>query len=151
MVIDSVMWTVHVLFAGLWTGSVLFAATAVVPPALAGALDPDPLGTIAGRLRWITRASALLLLLTGGHLTGTLYTVDTLTGTGRGHLVLGMLALWLVLAGLVEVGSAKLTDGLDAGKLREPARDAKPFFQGAGVVALLLLVNAGLLASGFGL
>jgi len=78
---------------------------------------------------------------------GTLYTVDSLTGTGRGHLVLTMLALWFVTTGLVEVASGKLTSGLDAGKLRGPARDAKPFFYGAAGLSVVLILTAGLLAS----
>lgn len=146
MAIDSLMWTVHVLFAGLWTGSVLFVAAAILPPALAGDIAPELLGQIADRLRTFTRVSALLLFLSGGHLAGTLYTVETLTGTGRGHLVLTMLVLWFLLVGLVEVGVSKLSSGLEKGKLREPVRDAKWFVYGAAVVALLLLVDAGLLA-----
>lgn len=147
-VVDSVMWTVHVLFAGVWTGSVVFAVYAILPSALEGTIDPDPLQVIVSRLQWITRISALLLLISGGHLAGTLYTVETLTGTVGGYLVLAMLVLWLVLTGLIEVGSKKLASGLANRKLREPARAARPFYYGAAVVAILLLINAGLLAAG---
>jgi len=31
--IDTAMWSLHVGFAALWTGSVLFVAAAVIPPA----------------------------------------------------------------------------------------------------------------------
>jgi len=58
-----------------------------------------------------------------------------------------MIALWFLITGLVEVGSGKLTSGLDAGKLREPARDAKPFFYGAAGLSVALIITAGLLAS----
>lgn len=146
-IIDAVMWSVHVGFAVLWTGSVLFVALAVVPPAIRGDIGGDALAAVVGRLRWITRIAALAFLASGGHMAGTLYTVETLTGTGRGHLVLTMLALWFVITGLVEVASGKLLDGVDAGKLREPARDAKPFFYGAAGLSVGLILTAGLLAN----
>jgi hypothetical protein len=55
------------------------------------------------------------------------------------------------MTGLVEVGAGKLTDGTGRQKVREPARNAAPFLQGAAVLAILLLVDAGLLiANGLG-
>ncbi|MDZ5812617.1 transporter, partial [Halorubrum sp. AD140] len=112
-IVNSVVWSIHVGFAILWTGSVLFVTLAVLPPALRGEVDADALGTIVGRLRWITRVAALAFLASGGHMAGTLYTFESLTGTGRGHLVLTMLALWFLITGLVEVASGKLVDGLE--------------------------------------
>ena len=146
-IIDAIMWSVHVGFAVLWTGSVLFVALAVVPPATRGDIGGDALTAVVGRLRWITRIAALAFLASGGHMAGTLYSVETLTSTGRGHLVLTMLALWFLITGLVEVASGKLLDGVDAGKLREPARDAKPFFYGAAGLSVGLILTAGLLAN----
>jgi uncharacterized membrane protein len=150
--VDAGTYAVHLLFAGLWTGSVLFASYAVLPLARDGDLNAAPLETVAGKLRTVSRASALVLLLTGGHMAAQRYTVDTLTGSGGGHLVLSMIVLWFLLAGLVEVGAGKLSDGTGRDKVREPARDARRFFQGASVVAVLLLLDAGLLvANGLGL
>ncbi|MHB9286262.1 CopD family protein [Halobacteriales archaeon Cl-PHB] len=139
----------HLLFAGLWTGSVLFVAYAVVPTAASGDLNAGPLETIAGKLTTLSRVSVLLLFLTGGHMAGTQYEVSSLTGSTPGHLVLAMLALWFVLAGLVELGTSRLTEGASRDKVREPARSARRIFQAASVVAILLLVDGGLLASGF--
>jgi uncharacterized membrane protein len=146
-IVNPVMWSLHVGFAILWTGSVLFVTLAVLPPALRGDIDDGTLGAIVGRLRWITRIAALAFLASGGHMAGTLYTFESLTGTGRGHLVLTMIALWFLITGLVEVASGKLADGLDAGKLREPARDAKPFLYGAAGLSVALIVTAGVLAT----
>ncbi len=147
MVDTTVMYVIHGLFGALWTGSVLFVAVAVLPVAVDGKLEPDAFGSLVGRLRWITRISALLLLVSGGHLAGTLYDANTLLGTGSGHLVLTMLGLWLGLAAVVEIGSARAARGIEAGKKREPARDAKPFYYAGAVFSVGLLLTAGLLGT----
>lgn len=151
--VDVAVYAVHMLFAGLWTGSVAFVTLAVLPTARDGTANAAPLVPVVGRLRWITRISALLMLLTGGHMAGTRYTVGSLTGSTRGHLVLAMVALWLILAVLVEIGAGRLADGLDRQKVREPAREARPFLLAATAVAVLLLLDAGVLMGGliFGL
>jgi putative copper export protein len=139
--------TIHLAFAAIWTGGVLFFAWGVLDRALSGGIDAGPFGAITGRLVWLSRASALLLFVTGGHLAGTLYTVESLTGSGRGHLVLTMLALWLVLAGLVEIGASRIRAGTEELKVREPARAARRPLYAASVVAIALLVVAGLLST----
>ncbi|MUW15882.1 transporter [Halorubrum sp. CBA1125] len=146
-VLDPIMWSVHVGFAVLWTGSVLFVTLGILPAALRGDVGGEVLAGIVGKLRWITRVGAVAFVASGGHMAGTQYTPAALTGTPRGHLVVTMIALWLLITGLVEVGSAKLTDGLDVGKLREPAREAKPFFYGAAGLSVALILVAGVLAS----
>lgn len=146
--VDATSAAIHLIFAGLWTGSVLFVTVAVLPLARNGDLNAAPLAAITGRLRTVSRVSAVVLLLTGGHMAGTNYTVDGLTGTTPGHLVIGMVVLWLVLAILVEIGAARLSDGTEADKVRAPARSATPILRGAALVAVLLLVDAGALAGG---
>ena len=143
--LDTAMATVHLLVGGLWTGSVLFFALAVLPTARSGDIRATSFESIIGRLTMGSRVSALLMFATGGHLAGTRYTVGTLFGSGRGHLVLTMLALWLVLTALVEIGQSRAKDGLEQKKVRTPAENAAPLYLGAGLVAVLLLVNAGLL------
>jgi predicted tellurium resistance membrane protein TerC len=122
----------HLAFGGLWTGSVLFVAVGVLPAASGSyALD-----RVLDRLAWVTRASALVVLLTGGHLFATGYTVGSLTASTRGLLVLAMVALWLALTALVEAGVARGEEG------------GVRLLQGGAVVAILVLVDAGLLAGG---
>jgi uncharacterized membrane protein len=145
--VEVTAYATHSLFAGLWTGSVLFVTLAVVPSARDGTLNAAPLSSIAGRLATVSRVSALALLLTGGHMAGVRHTGETLTGSTGGRLVLAMLALWLVLIATVEVGVSRLTDGTERDKVREPARESRRFFVLASVAALLLLVNAGLLSA----
>lgn len=147
MVLDTVTTTLHVLVGALWVGSVVFVAGAVLPAAIDGSLDAAPLETLAERLVFWSRGASVVMLLTGGHLAGTRYTFDLLANSGRGHLVLAMLALWVVLTALVEVGRGRLVDGLRAKRVRAPARDAAVFFRAAAVVGVLLLVDAGLLAA----
>mgnify|MGYP006303073111 CR=1 FL=1 len=150
--IDVASYVIHSIFAGLWTGSILFMTLGVVPLALNGNLDAGPLSTITGRFKILSRTSVLLLFLTGGHMAGTQYTTETLTGTTNGYLVVSMLTLWFVTAGVTEVGASRLADGSGRDKVREPAREARRFFQLGSVFAVLLLVVAGLLsAAGSGL
>jgi uncharacterized membrane protein len=148
MVVDTVSYVVHTGFAALWAGSVLFVTAAVLPLAMDGDIAPEAFGRVVARLQWVTRISALVLFVTGGHLAGTLYTAESLTGSGRGHLVLTMLALWLGLAAVVEIGSSKVRSGVDDRKVRQPARDARPFYLLGSVLAVGLLVVAGLLGGG---
>ena len=145
MVVDTAMYTVHTAFAALWSGSVLFVVAAVLPLAMDADVSPEAFGSVVSKLQWVTRVSALLMLLTGGHLAGTGYTVESLTGSPRGYLVLTMVALWLGLAATVEIGSARAQRGVDDRKIREPARDARPFYLAAAVLAVGLLAVSGLL------
>jgi uncharacterized membrane protein len=147
MVVDTVVYTVHTGVAALWAGSVLFVTAAVLPLAMDADLSPSSFGSVVARLQWVTRASALLLFVTGGHLAGTRYTASSLTGTGQGHLVLTMLTLWLLLAAVVEVGSARARRGVAEDKIREPARAARPFYLAGSAFAVGLLVVAGLLGA----
>jgi len=143
--VDTAMYVVHLVFAGLWSGTVLFTSYAVIPAALDGDLRAGSLAAMTGKLKTVSRASSLLLFLSGGHLAGALYTVPSLFGSTRGYLVLAMVALWFVLSALVEIGASKLSDGTAQQKVRQPAAEARPFLLGASVIALLLLVDAGLL------
>ena len=145
MVVDTAMYTVHAAFAALWSGSVLFVVVAVLPLAMDADVSPAAFGSVVSKLQWITRVSALLMLLTGGHLAVAGYELEELTGTTSGYLVLTMVALWLGLAATVEIGSARARRGVDEKKIREPARDARPFYLAAAVFALGLLVVSGLL------
>lgn len=147
-IIDTAAYATHLLFGGVWAGAVLFTTLAVLPTAMDGTANAEPLAAVVGKLRTVSRVSALALLLSGGHMAGALYDVGTLTGTTSGYLVVAMVALWALLAGLVEVGGGKLADGFGEMKVREPAREARPFMLAASVVAVLLLLDAGLLASG---
>jgi uncharacterized membrane protein len=150
--IDATAYVIYSVFAGLWTGSVIFMTVSVLPLALRGNFDAGPLGTVTGRFKLVSRTSVLLLFLTGSHMAGTQYTTATLTGSTSGYLVVSMLALWLLTAGVTEVGASRLADGSGRDKVREPARNARRFFQLGSVFAVLLLVVSGLLsAAGAGL
>jgi hypothetical protein len=127
---------------------VLFLTLAVLPTARDGTVGPETLGAVVSRFKLLSRSSILLLFVTGGHLAGTGYTVQSLTGSPRGHLVLAMLGLWFVLAGLTEVGAARVARGVAEQKVRTPEAAARPFFYAASVVAVLLLLDASLLAGG---
>jgi len=145
--VEVASYVLHSLFAGLWTGSVIFVAFAVLPMAREGELNAAPLRSVASTLTRISRVSALVLLLTGSHMAATRYTGDSLTGTTGGYLVLAMVTLWLVLAATVEMGTSRIRSGTGRDKVREPAREARPFFVVAALTGALLLVVAGLLSA----
>ncbi|ELY53267.1 CopD family protein [Natronolimnohabitans innermongolicus] len=136
--------TVHLVFAAIWAGSVFYVAFVILPLARDGAFNSTkPLEVISGKLTTISRVSALVLLLSGGHLAGTGYTADSLFETTNGQLVLAMVALWAILAALVEIGAKRLESGLNGKKLREPADDVLSLYRVAAVVGILLFVVAG--------
>lgn len=144
--IDVVMNGIHLGFAGLWVGSVLFVTVAILPAARDGSFDAAPLETLTNRFTWISRTSVLLLFVSGGHLAGTRYTAGSLLGTGRGYLVLTMIGLWFVLAALVESGSKRLSAGFAEKKVRMPAREARPYFLAGSAVGIVLFLVAALLS-----
>ncbi len=144
--VDTAVQAVHLVFAGIWTGSVVFVAYAVLPTVASGDARVGVVETVLAKLKLISRASALLLFVTGGHMAATLYTPESLTGSPPGHAVLAMLALWFLLAALVEVGASRMGDALAEGKIRTAAEQGGTFLKGGAVVAVLLLVDAGYLA-----
>jgi uncharacterized membrane protein len=143
-VLDVAM-TIHTIFAALWTGGTLVIAGAVIPAARSELLSTDGLTLITRRFWYLTVASVLLLLFSGGHLAGTLYTAETLQTTGQGNLVLTMVGLWLVLAVVLFFGFRRLTGSPSEKSAVAPATKARPWFLGASVVSIALLVVAGLL------
>lgn len=145
--IEVAAYALHSVFAGLWSGSVLFVTITIVPLGRESEINAAPLNAVASSLRTVSRVSAVVLLLTGSHMAASVHTGDTLTGTTSGNLVIGMVALWVVLIGTVEIGTGRLLDGTDRTKVREPARAARPIFLLASVAATLLLVVAGLLSA----
>jgi uncharacterized membrane protein len=147
-VIDSLIQVIHVLFGGLWTGSILFVVGAVLPASTAGGISSTAMAAMSTRLAWLTRLSALVFVTTGGHLAGTRYTAETLFGTGRGQLVVAMLVLWFILTALVEIGLKRLGGSAAAADVDTAVETTRPIFLAAGAVGLLLLVDAGLLAAG---
>ncbi|MEF8774401.1 MAG: transporter, partial [Halobacteriales archaeon] len=86
---------VHLVAGAVWVGAIAFTVAAVVPAAKRGEINAAPLGAIATTLRTVSRVAAVLLLATGGHLAVAKYDIASLTGSGRGHLVVTMAVLWL--------------------------------------------------------
>lgn len=142
----EVTYAVHLLFAGLWAGAVVFVTVGVLPIARAGSIEPKPLETAFARLRTLSRGSALVVFLTGGYMAGQVYSVETLTNSRNGVLVLAMIVLWLLLAATVEIGAGRISDGVADRKVRDPARSATPIYQVASVTSVFLLIIGGVLS-----
>ena len=143
--LDAIMRVAHMTFGGLWAGATLFMVGLVLPAARNGHIDAAALGWVTKRFSYLSIASVLAMLLTGGHLAGTLYTFGLLAGSRRGHLVLTMVALWFVLAGTLHVGTSRMVDRLDDGSAADAVAAGRTWYRASGVVALALLVVAGLL------
>ncbi|EMA36903.1 hypothetical protein [Halococcus hamelinensis] len=143
--IHDVAMTVHTIFAAIWTGGTLVIAGAVIPAARNELLSIDGLTLIARRFWYLTVGSVLLLMFSGGHLAGTLYTVETLQSSSRGNLVLLMVGLWFVLAVVLFFGFRRLTSSKPGQSAVVAATKARPWFLGGSVVAIALLIIAGLL------
>ncbi|PSQ47930.1 transporter [Halobacteriales archaeon SW_7_65_23] len=105
--VEVTSYAVHSLFAGFWTGSVLFVSLAVLPLARDGTLNAAPLSTIAGKLTTVSRTSALVLFLTGGHMAGVRHTSESLLNSQGGLFQVASLlaALLLVNAGLLSAAN----------------------------------------------
>lgn len=152
-VLDIVI-AVHMLFAAFWTGGTLLIAGGVIPAARRELLGLDGLKLITKRFSYLTIASILLLLFSGGHMAGTLYTAETLTSTSKGLLVITMVGLWLLLAIVLAVGLMRLratppeptkesqtkTEAAAAARI---ATKAHPWFTFGSAVSIGLLIVAG--------
>jgi len=138
---------VHLLVGAIWAGSVLFFTYSLLPLGRAGDVGVGTLETATGKLTTVSRASAVLQLLTGGYMASPMGVgAAGYWSTTDGYLVVAMVVLWLLLAALTEMAASRLRDGLDADKVREPAANAANFLYAASVVAVLLLLDAGALA-----
>lgn len=152
-VLDIVI-AVHMLFAALWTGGTLLISGSVIPAARRELLGLEALGLITNRFSYLTIGSVLLLLFSGGHMAGTLYTAETLFSTDRGMLVMTMVGLWLLLTIVLSIGLLRLrttppeptkesqtkTETAVAARI---ATKARPWFLTGSVVSIGLLVVAG--------
>jgi len=137
----------HLLFAGLWTGSVLFFTYSLLPLARGGELAVATLDAATGKLTMVSRVSAGLQLLTGAYLASPMaFGTSGYWSSTDGMIVIAMVVLWFLLAAFTEQAASKIHDGLDADSVRSNAATATTWLYLASVVAVLLLLDAGLLA-----
>lgn len=135
----------HIIFAAVWTGSVVFVTWGVLPVARTGSVGAGPLEAIVTRLRTLSRVSAVVLLVSGGLLAGSYGAA--MMQTTAGYLVLGMIVLWLLLIGFIEMAAKTVLDVLRQSNSDQAIAKSAGRFRAAGIVAVLLLVDAGLLAA----
>lgn len=143
--VDAWVRVVHTVFAALWTGGTVFVAFGVLPAAREGRISADALSGMLDRFATFSLLSIAALFLTGGHLAARAYTFESLRSTGRGYLVLSMVALWFVLAGLLHLGTARIENGLGETDVRGAISRGRGWYHASAAVAGLLLVVAGLL------
>jgi len=143
------VFALHLLFAGLWTGSVLFFTYALLPLARSGAVSTAVLDSATGKLTTVSRTSAVLQLLTGAYAASPMGvgTAGYWSSTD-GTLVVAMIVLWLLLAVFTEFAASRLRGGLDDGAVDAAAASAGSYLYAASAVAILLLVDAGVIAGG---
>ena len=171
-VLLATAFVLHVLSGALWTGATLYVVYATLPRATDGTLGRAAFVDAAHRLLMITRWTGVVLPVTGAYMAWRLYApVEALATTPRGWAVLAMLSLWGVMNGLVELGVLRMRREVDpdlgwgryvaegfpvdalAGVGGVPgsarlASVARPYLLASGGLAVLLLVDAALLAGG---
>jgi putative copper export protein len=142
-IVEVVVRTIHLVVAAMWVGSVSFFAFGVLPLAREGSLNAAPLERFTERLQVGSRLASVLLLLSGGYMISLAgYETSSLVSSTSGHLVLGMVVLWVALTGLVEVGASRVLEGAEDLKVRTPAKRATAILRVATLVGVLLLVDA---------
>jgi hypothetical protein len=144
--IDTAFSMLHVLFAGLWAGTTVFYAWRIHPLLSDGDLGVTPAMSITTGLRWLTRIGAVVFVVTGGHMAGTGYGDGRLFNDPMGHAVLGMLALWLVVTGLLEMSLGKVQTELGDGHIQTAGRENETLVRVAAVLSVVLLLLGGYLA-----
>jgi hypothetical protein len=155
-------YVLHVLAGLAWVGSL---AGGLVVTARGGDLTPAGLERGLDGLLQLTRVTGLILPATGLYQVWVLYPTARLFSTPRGWLIVAMITLWGLVNGLVELGAYRVrrADGAEMGLARHTlarltisgnadtthlAATARPYLWAAAAGGLLLLVDAGLLASG---
>jgi hypothetical protein len=171
-VLLTTAFVLHVVSGALWTGATLYVLYATLPRATDGTLGREAFVDAAHRLLMITRWTGVVLPVTGAYMVWRLYApLELLATTRRGWAVLAMLSLWGLMNGLVELGVLRMrrevdpdigwgrymaegfpVDALDGvGSAPGSARLAtvgRPYLLASGGVAVLLLIDAALLAGG---
>jgi hypothetical protein len=147
-IIDTAFSMLHVLFAGIWAGTTVFYAWRIHPLLSNGDIGVTSAMSITTGLRWLTRIGAVVFVVTGGHMAATTptYADGGLFSTSMGHAVLGMLALWLVVTGLLEASIGKIQDALGEGKIQTAGRENETLIRVAATFSVVLLLLGGYLA-----
>jgi hypothetical protein len=155
-------YVLHVVAGLAWVGSL---AGGLAVTARGGDLTPAGLERGLDGLLQLTRLTGLVLPVTGLYQVWVLYPTARLLSTPRGWLVVAMFGLWGAVNGLVELGAYRVrrADGVEMGLGRHTierltlgadadtarlADTARPYLWAAAAGGVLLLVDAGLLASG---
>jgi len=144
--IDTAFSMLHVLFAGLWAGTTIFYAWRIHPLLSEGDIGVTSAMSITTGLRWLTRIGAVVFVVTGGHMAAMGYGDGRLFSDPMGHAVLGMLALWLVVTGLLEMSIGKIQDELAEGRIQTAGRENESFVRAAAAFSVVLLLLGGYLA-----
>jgi len=175
-VLLTIAFVLHVVSGALWTGATIYVVYATLPRAADGVLGREAFVDAAHRLLMITRWTGVVLPVTGGYMIWVLYRpVSLLTATPRGWVVLAMLSLWGIMNGVIELGVLQMRreidpeigwgeymaegfpidalGGTDAAAEPDPstarlASVGRPYLLASGGLAVLLLVDAALLAGG---
>lgn len=169
VVLLTVSFVFHVVSAALWTGATLYFVYATLPAAKEASISARAFADQAHRLLLITRWTGIVLPITGGYMIWELYTpLSLLTTTTRGWAVLAMIGLWGLMNSLIELGVLRMRHTIDDVGLptymqegfpativpAETSTDqllaaGRPSLLASAVCAVLLLVDAALLAGGF--
>lgn len=146
--LTTVAYVFHTVFAGAWVGAVVFATWKVVPLARESDVEPPLLESVASGLSTFSRTSAVVLPATGLWMAWTQYgELSGLLVPPRGHVVLTMIVLWLVMTGMTEAGAARIRDAASQGKVRTAGKESARFLKVASGLGIVTLMLGGYLAA----
>ncbi|MCL9817571.1 hypothetical protein [Natronocalculus amylovorans] len=135
----------HVVAVVVLLGATVAMAAIVVPTIRKDGLSAHAVRAIGRRFAAVVAVSGTTVLLTEVYLTSTQHTIASLVGTVSGWMVLASIGLWMLLVGLLGVGTGKLAQAVSVGETKAAADRSRRWYESAAVVGLVAVAMTGVL------
>lgn len=135
--LQSVAVVGHLLAVVILVGATITMAFVVVPAMDRQWATAETVRSIGQRFTILSAVSGVAVLLTGTYLTSVQHTLTSLTTTPSGWAVLASIFAWVVLAGLLTVGTGRLARAVAVGEPRRGADRSRRWYNAAVAVAIV--------------